>query len=161
MAVLLGGRAAETLIFGKLSTGAADDLSKATGIARSMVTRYGMNATLGQMTYDQEPALFVPGTFPQGRERDYSDETAREIDCAVRALVEQASQKASSVLAKHRPILEAGALRLLQRETLSAEELSELIKDPTGQKRRGNEAEQASRQAIERGENEGMPVRLE
>jgi cell division protease FtsH len=131
-----------------------------------MVTRYGMNATLGQMTYDQEPALFVPGTFPQGRERDYSEETAREIDCAVRALVEQASQKASSVLAKHRPILEAGALRLLQRETLSAEELSELIKDPGGQKKRaGNEAEQASRQAsrqaIERGENEGMPVRLE
>jgi cell division protease FtsH len=166
MAVLLGGRAAETLIFGKLSTGAADDLSKATGIARSMVTRYGMNETLGQMTYDQEPALFVPGTFPQGRERDYSEETAREIDCAVRALIEQASQKASSVLAKHRPILEAGALRLLQRETLSAEELSELIKDPGGQKKRaGNEAEQASRQAsrqaIERGENEGMPVRLE
>jgi cell division protease FtsH len=94
MAVLLGGRAAEVLIFGKLSTGAADDLNKATDIARSIVTRYGMNETLGPMTYDREPALFLPGVLPQGRERDYSEQTAREIDCAVRELVAQASKRA-------------------------------------------------------------------
>jgi len=98
MAVLLGGRAAEVLIFGKLSTGAADDLNKASEIARSIVTRYGMNETLGQMTYDREPAMFLPGVFPQGRERDYSEETAREIDCAVRELVAQAYKRAHGVL---------------------------------------------------------------
>ena len=88
MAVLLARRAAEMLTFGKLSTGASDDLSKATAIARSMVTRYSMSETLGQMTCDREPALFLPGTLLQGRERDYSEETACEIDCAVRALIE-------------------------------------------------------------------------
>jgi hypothetical protein len=77
----------------------------------------------------------------------------------VRALIEQASQKASSVLARHRSILEAGALQLLQRETLSAEELGELVKDTTGKVRAGNATEKADRQAIERGENEGMIVR--
>jgi cell division protease FtsH len=110
MAVLLGGRAAEVLIFEKLSTGAADDLNKATDIARSIVTRYGMNETLGQMTYGREPSLFMPGAPPQGRERDYSEETAREIDCAVRELIAKASTRARGVLEQYRPILEAGAL---------------------------------------------------
>jgi cell division protease FtsH len=158
MAVLLGGRAAEVLIFGKLSTGAADDLNKATDIARSIVTRYGMNETLGQMTYDREPALFLPGAFPQGRERDYSEETAREIDCAVRELVAQASERARSVLEQHRAILEAGALRLLERETLTAEELRDLVGGATTPWHAEDGDEEADRQAIERGEDAGMKV---
>ena len=127
MAVLLGGRAAEVLVFGKLSTGAADDLNKATDIARNIVTRYGMSKELGQMTYDREPSMFLPDVMPHAHERDYSEETAREIDCAVRDLVENASNRARAILEKDRPILEAGAARLLERETLSAQELSDLM----------------------------------
>ena len=127
MAVLLGGRAAEKLVFGKLSTGAADDLDKATGIARSIVTRYGMSEALGQMTYDSEPNAFLPGVQQMGRTREYSEETAREIDCAVRALVDQAFDSATGILTERRPALEAGAQRLLEVETLSAEDLSALV----------------------------------
>jgi cell division protease FtsH len=158
MAVLLGGRAAEVLIFGNLSTGAADDLNKATDIARSIVTRYGMNETLGQMTYDREPSLFLPGAFPQARERDYSEETAREIDCAVRELVGQASKRAHSVLERHRAILEAGALRLLDRETLTAEELKDLVAGATTLWRANDGDEKADRLALERAEDDGMKV---
>ncbi|HUG77296.1 MAG TPA: ATP-dependent zinc metalloprotease FtsH, partial [Burkholderiales bacterium] len=79
MAVLLGGRAAEDVIFGHLSTGAADDLAKVTDIARSMVMRYGMVKSLGFVAYEEERAPFLGGPMPQGH-REYSEETAREID---------------------------------------------------------------------------------
>ena len=83
MAVLLGGRAAEQLVFGHLSTGAADDLAKVTDIARSMVMRYGMDEKLGNLSFEDErpPFLPMPGV---GTERRYSEDTAREIDRAVR-----------------------------------------------------------------------------
>ncbi len=127
MAVLLGGRAAEVLVFGRLSTGAADDLDKATDIARSIVMRYGMSEALGQMTYEQPPEQFVPVSPALGRGRDYSEETAREIDCAVRLLVERAFERASAILEEHRTKLEAGAHKLLEQETLTGEELSALL----------------------------------
>jgi len=85
MAVLLGGRAAEHLVFGHLSTGAADDLAKATDIARSMVTRFGMGTALGPVTYQTEPSSFLGQAF--GSQRLYGEETAREIDVAVRVLL--------------------------------------------------------------------------
>jgi cell division protease FtsH len=85
MAVLLGGRAAEDLVFGHLSTGAADDLVKATQIARNMVTRFGMGAQLGPVAYDTEPAGFLGQVA--GVQRLYAEETAREIDVAVRDAV--------------------------------------------------------------------------
>ena len=87
MAVLLGGRAAESIFFDDVSTGSADDLAKATDIARSMVTRYGMDEKLGMVTLERErsPFLRVPGEWTGGR-REFSEDTAREIDCAVRAL---------------------------------------------------------------------------
>jgi cell division protease FtsH len=158
MAVLLGGRAAETLIFGKLSTGAADDLNKATDIARSIVMRYGMSAALGEMTYDREPALLMPGAYTPGSKQDYSEETAREIDCAVRELVASASKLASHVLEAHRSILEAGAARLLKSETLSAEELREIVAGVTPAPRAVDETRQADLLAIQRGENDGMRI---
>ena len=89
MAVLLGGRAAEELVFGHLSTGAADDLAKVTDIARSMVTRYAMFPELGPLAYETEPTGFLAGV-PQVPRRLYSEETAREIDLAIRGLVEAA-----------------------------------------------------------------------
>jgi len=126
MAVLLGGRAAERLIFDELSTGAADDLAKATDIARAMAARYGMVEQLGQITYDREQRSFLqtPGLPAQ---REFSEETAREIDCAVRDLVETAYQKALSVLRARRAVLEKGAALLLERETLTEVELKALV----------------------------------
>jgi cell division protease FtsH len=123
MAVLLGGRAAEVLMFDEISTGAADDLDKATDIARSMVTRYGMDDKLGQMTYEEQRSAFLGETGISLTPRRYSEETAREIDCAVRGLLEDAREKASRILTINRDKLEEGAGRLLEKETLVADEL--------------------------------------
>jgi cell division protease FtsH len=123
MAVLLGGRAAEMLIFGDMTTGAADDLAKASDIARSMVTRYGMSDQLGQMTYEEQRQSFLGQTQFTTQERQYSEETAREIDCAVRALTENARQQALHILQTFRQELEEGAAGLLEKETLLEDEL--------------------------------------
>jgi cell division protease FtsH len=125
MAVLLGGRAAEEIAFGRLSTGAADDLVKVTNIARSMVARYGMVESLGHLAYEEpQSPLLGEHLFP--RRRDYSEETAREIDVAARAIVERSYGKARAILAREKPLLERGAQLLLQRETLGEAELAEL-----------------------------------
>jgi cell division protease FtsH len=125
MAVLLGGRAAEEVVFGHLSTGAADDLAKVTDIARSMVMRYGMVKGLGNVAYEEERAPFLGGPLPQGH-REYSEETAREIDVAVRDIVKVAYDKAVGILSKHKHQLEAWARKLLEKETLVEVELVEL-----------------------------------
>ncbi|MBI3041729.1 MAG: ATP-dependent metallopeptidase FtsH/Yme1/Tma family protein [Betaproteobacteria bacterium] len=126
MAVLLGGRAAEKLVFDHLSTGAADDLVKVTDIARSMVMRYGMEEKLGHVAYEAERPLFLgaPGALAQGRE--FSEETAREIDRAVREIVDRAFGKAAAILTRSRPVLEQGAQQLLEKETLSEDDLARL-----------------------------------
>jgi cell division protease FtsH len=117
LAVLQGGRAAEFLVYGHFSTGAADDLARATEIARSMVTRYAMVPELGSATYAEEgPGLLgVPGAL---RSRPYSEETAREIDLAVRRIVDASFERATSILGRNRPLLDASARELLARETL-------------------------------------------
>lgn len=124
MAVLLGGRAAEVLAFDSLSTGAADDLRKATEIARGMVMRYGMDQKLGHASYAEEPARYLPVPGMAVPEmRTFSEETAREIDCAVRKLIGDAFDRASAILRHNRRLLDETAQRLLERETLSASEL--------------------------------------
>ena len=125
MAVLLGGRAAEQLVFGHLSTGAADDLSKATDIARSMVTRFGMGAELGPVTYETEPNSFLGQ--PYGSQRLYGEETAREIDVAVRGIVEAQFQRARAILAANRTLLNDAAATLLANETLSGSQLDGVL----------------------------------
>jgi len=130
MAVLLGGRAAELLAFETLSTGAADDLVKATDIARNMVMRFGMDDTLGSVAYDETRPSFlgpVAGAMPT---RQFSEETAREIDLAVRAIVKKALDTALEILARRRDVLTRGAEALLRQETLSAEELRNLMNAP-------------------------------
>ena len=132
MAVLLGGRAAERLIFGKVSTGAADDLAKVSDIARSYVAQYGMVGELGEVAYDRQHSQFLQGAQPTGwRERSYSEETAREIDCAVRETVACAMERATSTLEGHRGLLEQGAKALLARETLSVTDLQDLVSSST------------------------------
>src|SRR5918996_439869 len=125
MAVLLGGRAAEEVIFHHLSTGAADDLAKVTDIARSMVMRYGMVKNLGHVAYEEERAPFLGGPLPQGH-REYSEETAREIDVAVRDIVKGCYEKALVILSREKSVLERWAQKLLEKETLAETELGEL-----------------------------------
>ncbi|MBI5068233.1 MAG: ATP-dependent zinc metalloprotease FtsH [Deltaproteobacteria bacterium] len=127
MAVLLGGRAAEEMIFGHLSTGASDDISKVTDIARSMVARYGMFPRLGPLAYETEPNGFLGG-MPQPQRRLYSEQTAHDIDVAIRELVEAAQAKARLVLEGSRGLLEEGARELLARETLAGDELQALLR---------------------------------
>jgi cell division protease FtsH len=127
MTVLLGGRAAEQLSFAEISTGAADDLAKATEIARSMVMRFGMDAKLGQVAYEAEPSPFLP---LQGgadwTQRRYGDATATAIDAAVRTLIDTAFQAATSVLAANQAILKQASAELLAHESLSGDELRSL-----------------------------------
>jgi cell division protease FtsH len=124
MAVLLGGRAAEHVIYGRLSTGAADDLAKVTDIARSMVMRYGMEEKLGNLSYQDEPTPFLPALQQRPPPREYSDETAREIDRSVRAISEAAFKRAVDILTTNRAVLEEGARQLLQKETLTEAEIA-------------------------------------
>ena len=133
MVVLLGGRAAETVVFDEISTGAADDIAKASDIARSMVTRFGMAEALGQIAYEDEPQRFLgPMPMTTGLERRYSEETARKIDDAVRELVDKAFENAMSILKEKRATLDKAAEELLQKETLGGEELSRLIDQGLG-----------------------------
>jgi cell division protease FtsH len=127
MAVLLGGRAAEQLAFGHFSTGAADDLQKVTDIARSMVMRYGMDPNLGHVAYDAERRTMLGDNLPMSSERSYSEETAREIDCAVRAIIDKTFKRTLGLLTDRRKTLEAGAARLLEKETLTEQDLKSLI----------------------------------
>jgi len=128
--VLLGGRAAERLIFDKLSTGAADDLAKATDIARSMATRYGMEEALGNVAYetDRTPLL---GTNERQTylERQFSEETAREIDEAVKAILAAGYEAARTILERNRSLLEKSAQQLMYEETLSEAALTTLAAD--------------------------------
>ena len=126
MAVLLGGRAAEEVIFGHLSTGAADDLAKVTDIARSMVMRFAMVKALGHVTYEENASPLVNQNPFHRQKRDFSEETAREIDVAVRQIVEAVWEKARGILQRERAQLERWAQKLLEKETLTEDELAPL-----------------------------------
>jgi cell division protease FtsH len=124
MTVLLGGRAAESLTYDEVSTGAGDDLAKATDIARSMVMRFGMDKTLGQVSYEPERSalLDTPGGG-SWQPRQYGEATAEAIDAAVRTLIEDAFQRAMAILEANRDLLDQAAKDLLVRETFSADDL--------------------------------------
>lgn len=117
MAVLMGGRAAEDIVFGEISTGASDDLQKVTEVARDMVMRYGMEDALGNRVYASPQQSFLGQ--PMGERADVSEDTQREIDLAIRARVEAAFARAKEILAAHRGELDNGAALLLSKETLT------------------------------------------
>jgi cell division protease FtsH len=127
MTVLLGGRAAETLFFDEVSTGAADDLAKISEIARSMVVRFGMDPKLGLVAYEPEsaPLLGVPAGA-DWRPRRYGEETAGAIDTAVRELIDAAFERAVEILTANRALLDQEAKELLAKETFSTEELQKI-----------------------------------
>jgi len=121
IAVLMGGRAAEQLVFdGDVSTGAADDLQRATEIALEMVTRFGMDEKVGQRTYAPAPQPFVPG--PTAEHVQAAEITGREIDVAVRDLLDKGFTRAREILAARRADLDAGVQLLLKRETLTVDD---------------------------------------
>ena len=131
IAVLMGGRASERLIFdGDVSTGAADDLQRATEIAIEMVTKYGMDAKVGQRTYAPKPQTFIPAM--QDAVVSAAEATGREIDLAVRQLVEAGESCAREILEKRRAELDAGVELLLAQETLTAEQFAPLRSVPDG-----------------------------
>ena len=126
MAVMMGGRAAEQVIFNEVSTGASDDLVRATDMARAMVLRYGMSDALGNVAYDRDRSPFLQQGFPLPLSRDYSEETANKIDSTVRTFVDQALERAMSILRKNRALLEKTAEELIQIETLNQSQIEAL-----------------------------------
>jgi len=126
IAVALGGRAAESLVYSEVSTGAADDLVRATDIARNMVVRFGMTPELGQVAYEPETGSFLEGQRTMWRPRTYGDGTAEMIDNTVKKLVEEGFKRAHAILERNRTILEKCARELLARETLDAKDLAKL-----------------------------------
>jgi cell division protease FtsH len=123
---MLGGRAAEELIFHDPTTGAANDIEKATSVARAMVTQYGMTERLGAIRYGQEQSEVFLGR-DMGHMRDYSEEVAAAIDEDVRTFIEAAHQEAYDVLVDNRDVLDALVLALLERETLDKSEIEEVF----------------------------------
>jgi cell division protease FtsH len=128
LAVLLGGRAAEQLTYGEVSTGAQNDLQRAADIARRMVKEYGMSERLGAVAFepDRRP-IFLPGGDGLGGGRAYSEETAREIDVEVKRIVDETEMRVKDLLTKRDRDLKAIAQRLLEKEVLEGEELRQLL----------------------------------
>ncbi|MDA9479643.1 cell division protein FtsH [Bradyrhizobium sp. CCBAU 65884] len=125
IAVLMGGRASERLIFdGAISTGAADDLQRATEVAIEMVTKYGMDETVGQRTYAPKPQAFLAA---QDAVVSAAEATGREIDLAVRNLIEEGDRRARDVLQRRRADLDAGVEFLIANETVTAEQFTPLL----------------------------------
>jgi cell division protease FtsH len=122
IAVLLGGRVAEELVYGEVSTGAHNDLERATELARLMVTKYGMSERVGLATYGERQSMFLKGTGIGG-EREYSEATARTIDEEVRALLERTHDRVLGMLTTRKAVLVAAARELKRTETLEGERL--------------------------------------
>jgi cell division protease FtsH len=129
MTGLLGGRAAEELVFDDITSGASNDLERVTRIARTMVTRLGMSNKLGTLVYGQKEELIFLGR-EISEQRDYSESVAEEIDAEVRRLVSEAYERSRAILAEYRDKLDAVAARLLEVETISREEFERLFPPP-------------------------------
>lgn len=125
ISVLLGGRAAETLFLSQISTGAADDFAKATDIARTMVTRYGMSDTLGLLSYDNEVVPLLDQRI-LSKSHDYSEKTAEAIDAETRKIMDRCLNVALDNIQRHRKFIEEAVVLLIERETLDEENLKEL-----------------------------------
>jgi cell division protease FtsH len=126
LAMTLGGRAAEEVVFGEITTGAANDLEKSTTVAKQMVMRYGMSEELGPRVLGHNQAMpFLGREFSQ--EPDYSEEVARQIDAEIRRIIEEAHERARQILRDHRDQLDRIATILIQRETIEREEFEALL----------------------------------
>jgi cell division protease FtsH len=132
MVVLLAGRASEDIVFGGKSTGASDDLAKVTDIARECVTRFGMSDTVGQVVLEQKQMQWLGNEQYGAGSKDYSEATAREVDLAVRKMIDEAYEQAKSILINCRTDLDEGAALLLSRETITPDDFPPLKKSKDG-----------------------------
>jgi cell division protease FtsH len=126
LAVLLGGRVAEEQVFGEISTGAQNDLQRATEIARSMVTEYGMSDSLGLATYERphQPVFFPDGFAPN---KTYSEKKSAQIDDEVTRIIEEAHHRVRKILSERRKVLDDLAYLLSQKEIVQGQELREML----------------------------------
>jgi cell division protease FtsH len=127
IAVLLGGRVAEEIIYREVSTGAQDDLLKATDIAKSMVKAYGMSDKLGQISFDRNRTTFLSNNGNGASPGEYSEETSREIDCEVRRIIDEQHTRVSTLLAGQQTSLRRAAEHLLGKETMTGDELKVIV----------------------------------
>lgn len=134
LGVLLGGRVAEEIVFGEISTGAQNDLFRATDIAKSMVKQYGMSERLGYMSFEGERRPLFLEINPSFGSKDYSEETAREIDTEVKKIIDDSYVRVKAILSDKRDLLEKVAKTLLDKETIDGEDLRRLLE--------GNEADE-------------------
>ncbi len=136
IAVLLGGRAAEELIYKEVSTGAQDDLMKATEIAKSMVKAYGMSDKLGQISFERErQPLFLPAGQASAP-GDYSEQTSREIDCEIRQFIDEQYARVQQLLQQQEPVLRQAAAQLLIKEVMMGDDLRAIVAQRHGQAER-------------------------
>ena len=132
LAYFMGGQIAEELVFNEISTGASNDIERATGLARRMVTEYGMSKTLGPLAFGRKDELVFLGR-EINEQRNYSDEVAFQIDQEIRQLIDEAYATAKRVLTAEKDKLEAIAMLLMERETIEADELEDLFDSPRPQ----------------------------
>ena len=126
LAVLLGGRVAEELVFNEISTGAQNDLQRATDIARSMVTEYGMSDRMGLVTYERpRQPMFLPGNFAQGN--TYSEEKSSQIDGEIARFIDEAHQRVKKILSERRKALDELARLLSEKESVQGDELRRML----------------------------------
>ena len=145
IAVLLGGRVAEELVYGEVSTGAHNDLERASDLARLMVMKYGMSERVGLATYGERAPQFLKGASGWGMERDFSEETARAIDAEVRELLERIHDRVRGILTTKKAALMAGAAELKQVETLEGERLRRVLSGDGTDATAGSGAQEAGR----------------
>jgi cell division protease FtsH len=127
LAVLLGGRSAEQIVFGEVSTGAHNDLLRATDIARSMVTEFGMSEAIGPVNLDgRRRNQFLDNPFAQER-GPHAEDTARLVDAEVKRIVSEAEARALDILTERRETLDAVSMRLLEKEVIEGDELREMM----------------------------------
>jgi cell division protease FtsH len=126
IAILFGGRAAERMVFNEITTGAGNDIVRASELARKMVCEWGMSDELGPMSYGKkEEQIFLGREITQ--HRDYSEQTAQQIDAAVKKIIVEANNQVSHLLAENRDILKALADELLEKETITLEDMDRII----------------------------------
>ncbi len=130
LCVMLGGRVAEEIVFNEISTGAQNDLQRAAVIARSMITEYGMSEKFGPLTFEKERRpMFLDMGLPQGA-KEYSEETAREIDQEVKRLIDEAYKKVQRLLTANQNKLRTLAVQLLEKETIEGDEIRKILELP-------------------------------
>jgi cell division protease FtsH len=158
MAMTLGGRAAEEIVFGEITTGASNDLEKVTETAKQMVMRYGMSERLGPRVFGHDRSMpFLGREF--SAEPDYSDEIAREIDDEIRRIVEEAHQTAKDILVEHREQLDRISNLLLERETIDAKQFEQLLQGAAAEEVFGDDEEEEAEGPEETPEPERAPGR--